>query len=161
MCVHWACACIRFCMCVFARVCACICACASVCLGVNACICACVRSSGHGWVWLGAFASVPACMSCRCTCVCTSVLAWARERVCVCIFRGCATMSCYRQLNKNEKIANNSLTNTVKGNLFSLHKVRTQAFLLVSKPPLNLSWYYHNFSLPVNAQQWPHWLYWK
>ena len=69
--------------------------------------------------------------------------------------RGWAAMLGYRQLDK-KKNANDSLTTTDKGKLSSVHILRTQAFLLIPKPPLYPLWCYHNFNLPVYAQQWPH-----
>ena len=59
----------------------------------------------------------------------------------------------YGQLGQNKKNANNSLAHEVKVKIFSVHKVRTQAFLLMPVPPLFILWYQHNFKLPVNAQE--------
>ena len=58
----------------------------------------------------------------------------------------------FRRLAKNKKIANNSLIIKDKVKHFSLHKLHTEAFHLVPKPPLYILWYKQNFNSAVNAQ---------
>ena len=58
----------------------------------------------------------------------------------------------YRRLDIYIKIANRILTTKDKG-IFSVHNLRTQAFLLGPKISLLPLWYYHDFNLPVNINQ--------
>ena len=103
-------------------------------VGLRPNVCVCTR--------LGVFAYVcvrlQVCIRGRNACVCTFVRVWARERarVCVVFFRVCATMPDIRRLGK--KNASNSLANKDKVKLFSVHKLHTQAFLLVPKSSLYL-----------------------
>ena len=84
-----------------------------VCLPVFSCLCV--------------SASARACTRSRYACVCPSV------RVCVCLcnfFGGCATIPVYRRLDNYKEIANNSLTN----------KYKVQLFLCINNLPKPFYW---------------------
>ena len=103
-----------------------------------ACVCARVRASarkcGRLRVIMNVCVHLRVRVSGKCACVCMSVSDWAFVRVR--LFRVCATIPGNRRLGK--KIANKSLITKDKEIIFSVHKLRTEAFLLVPKSPLYL-----------------------
>ena len=81
--------------------------------------CWCLRPVACGFVRIRDFASARACT--RGTCA---------------FLRGCAIMPGYPRLGKYKIVDYNSGANKDEGKLFSVYKLRIQAFLLVPKPPL-------------------------
>ena len=123
-----------------------------VCVHLSACACVCAQLRVFACVCIHLVRCVRARVVDEHACVRPCVSGRVNAHVCA-FFRGCSTMPGFKWLGKKLLITPQLIK--IKSNLFLCinDMGRTQAFVLVPKPPLCLLCYEHNFNLPLNEQQ--------